>query len=218
MGQGTPGIDGTDGKPGPIGPQGVQGQQGIQGPQGPIGPVGPPGAQGPQGVKGDAGPPGPPGRSGQNFDKTKTLWCADGTVCKTPNSYFGSNDTGIWIGGNQPNSWILHTPNDNRNTLFIAPGTNGTNWEWSKQVALDKKGNILLPGDATVSGNLKLKGKATCRDVNTKWNDEGDGSVAYFNKHKLTCQDNEYLTTFAYERRGDGTARLNGRCCSMWNE
>lgn len=216
MGQGKPGIDGVDGKPGPIGPQGVQGQQGIQGPQGPVGPAGPQGPQGPQGVKGNVGPTGPPGPAGKSFDKTHTLWCADGTLCKTPNGYFNASNMGIWIGGNQANSWILHAPNDNRDSLFIAPGTNGANWDYNRQVTLDKKGNMIVSGDTTIMGNLKLKGKPTCRDVNTKWSDEGDGSVAYFNKHNLTCQDNEYLTKFAYERRGDGTARLNGRCCSMW--
>ena len=218
MGQGKPGIDGIDGKPGPIGPQGVQGQQGVQGPQGPLGPIGPQGLQGSQGVKGDVGPTGPPGPKGKDYDKTKTLWCADGSLCKTPNGYFATNDSGIWVGGNQTNSWILHAPNDNRSGLFLAPGTNGSNWDWSKQVALDKKGNIILPGDATIFGNLKLKGKPTCREINTNWSDEVDGSLAYFNKHNLSCKDEEYLTKFAYERRGDGTARLNGRCCSMWNE
>lgn len=220
MGQGKPGKigkDGIDGLPGPIGPQGVQGTQGVQGPQGPIGPVGPQGTQGPQGVKGDTGPVGPTGATGKNFDKTKTLWCADGLLCNTPNGYFTTHNTGVWLGGNQTNSWMFHAPNDNRGALFIAPGTQGTNWDWTRQVGLDKKGNFMVSGDVTVGGNLHLRGKPGCRDINTNWSDEGDGSVAYFNKHNLTCEDNEYLTRFAYERRGDGTARLNGRCCKMWN-
>lgn len=220
MGQGLPaqpGKDGIDGKPGPIGPQGVQGPQGIQGQQGPIGPIGPQGPQGPQGVKGDVGPTGPAGPAGKDFDKTRTLWCADGQLCQTPNNYFGSGNGFIWLGGNQPNSWVLHTPNDNRSSLFIAPGTNGSNWDWGKQVTLDKRGNMSISGDTTIHGNLKLKGKPICRDIKTNWSDEVDGSLAYFNKHNLQCKDNEYLTKFAYERRGDGTARLNGRCCSMWD-
>jgi hypothetical protein len=220
MGQGKPGKigkDGMDGKPGPIGPQGVQGPQGVIGPQGPIGPVGPQGFQGPQGIKGDVGPQGPTGPKGQDYDKTKTLWCADGTLCKTPSGYFSTNDSGAWIGGNQTNSWMFHAPNDNRGSMFIAPGTNGSNWDWKHQLSIDKNGNVVTSGDMTVFGNLKLGGKPSCRDVNTNWSDEGDGSMAYFNKHKLNCKDNEYLTSFAYERRGDGTARLNGRCCSLWN-
>jgi len=217
MGQGKPGKDGIDGLPGPIGPQGVQGQQGVQGPQGPLGPVGPQGTQGPQGVKGDTGPQGPAGPPGKNFDKTKTLWCADGLLCSTPNGYFTTKHDGVWIGGNQPNSWIFHAPGDNRNGLFIAPGTNGSNWDWGSQISLDKKGNLITSRDVTVSGNLHLKGKAVCRDINTNWSDEGDGSIAYFNKHNLVCDDSEYLTRFAYERKGDGTARLNGRCCKMWH-
>jgi hypothetical protein len=217
MGQGNPGKPGKDGIDGLIGPQGVQGQQGVQGPQGPLGPVGPQGTQGPQGVKGDTGPRGPAGPSGKNFDKTKTLWCADGLLCNTPNGYFSTHTTGVWLGGNQPNSWMFHAPNDNRGTLFIAPGKQGSNWDWDHQVTIDNKGNFASSGDVTVSGNLNLRGKSVCRDVNTNWSDEGDGSVAYFNKHNLACKDDEYLTKFAYERRGDGTARLNGRCCKMWN-
>jgi hypothetical protein len=216
MGQGNPGKDGIDGEPGPLGPQGVQGPQGVPGPQGLAGPAGPQGPQGSQGVRGDTGPRGPPGPKGENFDKTKTMWCADGTLCQTPNSYFGTHNTGMWVGGNQTNSWIFHAPNDNRNTLFIAPGSQGSKWDWSKQLSIDNLGNVGLTGDLTVQGRLKLGKGQVCRDISTPWSDEGDGSLAYFNKHKLTCDENEYLNAFSYERKGDGTARLNGKCCKMW--
>lgn len=63
MGQDNPGIDGIDGKPGH------------------------------QGVKGDVGPIGPAGPKGQDYDKTKTLWCADGSLCKTPNA---TNNSGAY--------------------------------------------------------------------------------------------------------------------------
>lgn len=218
MGQGKPGIHGKDGEPGPIGPQGVNGPQGVPGPQGLAGPAGPQGPQGPQGVRGDTGQRGPAGPKGENFDKTKTLWCADGTLCQTPNSYFGTNHTGMWIGGNQTNSWIFHAPNDNRSTLFIAPGARGSKWDWDKQVSIDNSGSVGVAGNLKIQGNLKIGKQASCRDVSTPWSDEGDGSLAYFNKHKLACEDAEYLSAFSYERKGDGTARLSGKCCKMWNQ
>lgn len=49
---------------------------------------------------------------------------------------------GAVIGGNIDNSWILHAPNDTRNTLFIAPGTKGTNWNWRNQMTIDKNGLV----------------------------------------------------------------------------
>lgn len=216
MGQGNPGINGKDGEPGPLGPQGVQGSQGVPGPQGLLGPVGPQGPQGPQGVRGDMGPRGPPGPKGADFNKSQVLWCADGSLCQTPNVFFGTKDTSMWIGGNQTNSWVFHAPNDNRNTLFVAPGVKGNGWQWEKQLSIDKNGNVGISGDLNIQGKFKIGKRGVCKDINTPWSDEGDGSLAYFNKHRLTCDENEYLNSFAYERRGDGTARLSGKCCRMW--
>lgn len=217
MGQGPQGQIGPQGKTGEKGPQGVQGEQGVIGPQGPLGPAGPPGQQGQQGVKGDTGNTGPPGPKGEDYDKTKVLWCADGQLCETPNSYFGTNNNAMWVGGNQQNSWVFHAPNDNRNTLFLAPGTNGTNWDWGRQMTIDKLGNVVTTGDLSIGGGLKLnKSKVKCRDINTPWNDEGDGTSVYLDRHKLECNDDEYLTKFHYQRKGDGRFQLQGKCCKLW--
>jgi hypothetical protein len=69
------------------------------------------------------------------------------------NGYFRVNDNSAQIGANQNNSWILHAPNDDRNTFFIAPGTKGDNWDWSKQTTINKS------GDVNVGGNFTVKGK-----------------------------------------------------------
>ena len=60
---------------------------------------------------------------------------------------------GAVIGGNINNSWILHAPNDSRNTLFIAPGTKGTNWNWGKQMTIDKNGLVTMFGGKHRVGN-----------------------------------------------------------------
>jgi hypothetical protein len=212
MGQGSQGPIGKTGNIGPIGQPGLPGQDGKDGrpgPEGPLGPAGPPGQQGQQGVPGLTGPAGPIGPNGKDFDKTKTVWCADGSKCDSPSGYFGINESSMFIGGDSQNSWVFQTPNDNRNSLFIAPGSQGTNWDYTKQISIDNLGNVVFPG------TIKLN-KPVCRDTQTAWADEGDGSVVYLNQHKLECKENEYLNRYAYERKGDGTARFTGRCCRMW--
>lgn len=203
---------GPQGPIGKIGNQGLLGQDGRVGPEGPLGPTGPQGQQGIQGSPGLIGPNGivgPIGLSGKDFDKTKTIWCADGSKCDSPNGFFGINQESLFIGGNSQNSWTFQTPNDNRNSLFIAPGSQGTNWDYTKQISIDKLGNVVFPG------TIKLN-KPVCRDIQTAVSDEGDGSMVYFASHNLECKDNEYLNKFKYQRIGDGTARLTGRCCRMW--
>lgn len=49
------------------------------------------------------------------------------------------------------NRWILHTPDDGRKSMYIAPFTQGK-WDWSKQVAIDELGNM------AVSGGIQAKG------------------------------------------------------------
>lgn len=213
MGQGPQGPIGKVGNIGPIGPPGQPGQDGKDGrpgPEGPLGPAGPPGQQGQQGVPGLTGPEGPKGSSGKDFDKTKTVWCADGSKCDSPSGYFGLDESSMFIGGNSQNSWVFQTPNDNRNSLFIAPGSQGTNWDYTKQISIDKLGNVVFPG------TIKLNSKPVCRDVQTAISDEGDGSIVYFANHNLECKENEYLNKFKYQRIGNGTAQLTGRCCRMW--
>jgi hypothetical protein len=68
---------GEQGEKGERGPQGIQGIQGPKGDQGIQGPKGDQGIQGPKGDKGDKGADG-------TSDPTKTLWCADGILCKAP--------------------------------------------------------------------------------------------------------------------------------------
>lgn len=62
------------------GEMGPQGKQGLPGPQGPPGIQGPPGLQGEPGKQGEQGPPGADGV----VDMSKTLWCADGSICEAP--------------------------------------------------------------------------------------------------------------------------------------
>jgi hypothetical protein len=75
---------------------------------------------------------------------------------------------GAVIGANIDNSWILHAPNDTRNTLFVAPGRKGSGWNWGKQMSIDKNGHVMVP-----SINSFLQGV----NFNSFHPDNYDGSV-----------------------------------------
>ena len=65
------------------------------------------------------------------------------------NAYVGKNI----IIGNEGNKWILHSPDDNRKSLFIAPFVNGK-WDWSKQLHIKSDGIVLQDGNLNIKGNI----------------------------------------------------------------
>jgi microcystin-dependent protein len=49
--------------------------------------------------------------------------------------------------GNTKNEWVLHTPDDDRKSLFIAPLNKQTgNWEWGKQIQIQSTGDVDING------------------------------------------------------------------------
>jgi hypothetical protein len=88
-------------------------------------------------VQGHAG-----GQLGTNKggDKTALTWNADGDVTVARNAFVGDN---VIMSGK--NSWILHTPDDGRKQLYIAPGTDGGNWDWGKQTQFMADGSVVIP-------------------------------------------------------------------------
>lgn len=55
------------------------------------------------------------------------------------------------------NGWTIHTPDDTRRQLIIAPRTaDNRNWNWSKQMVLDNGGNLSLNGNLRATGSLCL--------------------------------------------------------------
>ena len=61
------------------------------------------------------------------------------------------------------NSWIFHTPDDGRTTMFIAPKNNSPNWDFSKQTQFLSNGDIITTGVVNLpritglsSGNLVI--------------------------------------------------------------
>lgn len=162
--KGDKGIQGLIGPIGPIGPKGDQGVQGIQGLFGPIGPKGDKGDQGligPIGPKGDTGiqgiqgligpigpigPKGPPGPSGSIVNpeslrqslQPRSLWCADGQMCQTP-----QNSPGTFIAGD--------AAIQNNKGLYFSTITNGQITDKSNGISL-KNGNPFIYG--STAGNI----------------------------------------------------------------
>jgi hypothetical protein len=55
------------------------------------------------------------------------------------------------------NGWTIHTPDDTRRQLIIAPRTaDNKGWNWSKQMTLDNGGNLSLNGNLRATGSLCL--------------------------------------------------------------
>jgi hypothetical protein len=51
------------------------------------------------------------------------------------------------------NSWILHTPDDGRTSIHLAPKTNG-NWDWTKETVFYNDGGVKFNGDITLNGSF----------------------------------------------------------------
>ena len=54
------------------------------------------------------------------------------------------------------NSWIFHTPDDGRKTLYVAPGSNSTGWEWFKGTQFLNDGSINISNNLDVANTLTL--------------------------------------------------------------
>ena len=91
---------------------------------------------------------------GSDWDWSKqTMYHADGNV-QFSNNITAAADVSVGknavVGDNVimsgKNSWILHTPDDGRKQLYVAPGTDGGNWDWSKQTQFMADGNVKISG------------------------------------------------------------------------
>lgn len=56
----------------------------------------------------------------------------------------------------------------------------------------------------------------TCRQVNTDFNDDGNGNSLYLDRHQIKCNDNEALSQFQLHRNDKGDqVQYNYTCCSV---
>lgn len=69
------------------------------------------------------------------------------------------------------NSWIFHTPDDGRSTLYIAPKTNGK-WDWGNQFSFYNSGKMYISKNLGIRTNnpqavLDVNGTALIRSTLT---------------------------------------------------
>jgi len=53
------------------------------------------------------------------------------------------------------NSWLLHTPDDGRTTMFVAPLINN-DWAWQFKTQFLNNGNVIFSGNITTQGNIGI--------------------------------------------------------------
>ena len=53
------------------------------------------------------------------------------------------------------NRWTIHSPDDGRTTLYIAPW-GGTDWNWGAQTRFDNNGNVYFSGTVGISGKVGI--------------------------------------------------------------
>ena len=53
---------------------------------------------------------------------------------------------------NGPNKWIIHTPDDDRRIMYMAPGNDKGEWMWDKQTQFFNNGNVQLSGGLMLGG------------------------------------------------------------------
>ncbi len=75
----------------------------------------------------------------------------DVTVSRHLNASGNANISGD-IAFNGANKWIVHTPDDNRRIMYIAPGNDKGEWMWDKQTQFLNNGNVQLSGALTLGG------------------------------------------------------------------
>jgi len=60
--------------------------------------------------------------------------------------------------GNTKNTWILHTPDDDRKSLFTAFLNRDTgDWDWGKQVIIKSTGDVAVNGHVGINNDRQLR-------------------------------------------------------------
>ena len=63
------------------------------------------------------------------------------------------NSQDLYSGGT--NSWVLHTPDDGRTSLYVAPGVNSGNWNWGNGAEFRDDGQLFLASHISATGLYK---------------------------------------------------------------
>lgn len=103
------------------------------------------------GVRGDFGVGGNFGTQGSATFKGPVVFSEDITTPKHLNIGGNANISGD-IAFNGANKWIIHTPDDNRRIMYMAPGNDKGEWMWDKQTVFNNDGSVQLSGALMLGG------------------------------------------------------------------
>jgi hypothetical protein len=56
------------------------------------------------------------------------------------------------------NSWVIHTPDDGRTTMYIAPLNEDGIWDWANQTIFNANGDVEFNGKIIVNEDIKVNG------------------------------------------------------------
>lgn len=84
----------------------------------------------------------------------KRIWTNEGIID-------GSQHVSGDLVFNGDNKWIVHTPDDGRKTMYIAPAGKNGDWDWDKQMNINNDGSVYMKyatvgTDMSVNGNLTM--------------------------------------------------------------
>ena len=90
---------------------------------------------------------------GSGWDWSKyTIFYGDGSVTAS------GNITGRDLISGGSNSWIFHTPDDNRRNLYLAPKkSDGSGWDWSKYTIFYSTGKVAFKNNISVNGKIESR-------------------------------------------------------------
>ena len=103
------------------------------------------------GIRGNLGVAGNFGTQGTATFKGPVIASEDITATRHLNASGNANVAGD-ITFNGANKWIIHTPDDKRRIMYMAPGNDKGEWMWDKQTMFNNDGSVQLSGPLMLGG------------------------------------------------------------------
>lgn len=88
----------------------------------------------------------------------ETVFFKDGRVSIKNNISVGGIITGTDFISGGSNSWIFHTPDDGRKSLYLAPRKlDNTDWDWSTYTKFFADGKVVFQNNISINGKIESK-------------------------------------------------------------
>jgi hypothetical protein len=87
---------------------------------------------------------------------------------------------GDFISWGASNKWIMHTPDDGRTTLFLAP-RGASDWNWGAGTSFLNNGNVEFTGQVKIAGGSPGAGKVLTSDASglASWQNSNATTVSF---------------------------------------